>query len=231
MLISRALPPGAVGEDALGEPASGAYAALFPAEAREVERAGEKRRREFAAARRCAHRALAALGLPAAPLLPGPDGAPVWPPGVTGSITHCDGYRAAAVARTDAVARLGIDAEPNAPLPRSVRHGITSPTERAHLRRLDAVRPDVHWDRLLFSAKEAFYKASAAAAHRPLRFDDAEVTFREEAGAFGTAGAVGTFTVRRGSSGAADGDGPHPTGNWHAAHGFLVTAVAVPARA
>src|ERR1700761_3617241 len=71
---------------------------LFPDEEALLGRAVEKRRREFAAGRGCARRALAALGLPPAPLLPGEGGAPRWPDGVVGSITHCAGYAAAAVA-------------------------------------------------------------------------------------------------------------------------------------
>jgi enterobactin synthetase component D / holo-[acyl-carrier protein] synthase len=54
-----------------------------------------------------------------APILPGPAGEPGWPPGVTGSITHCPGYRACAVARTEDLAAIGIDAEPDEELPRN----------------------------------------------------------------------------------------------------------------
>ncbi|MFD3676463.1 hypothetical protein [Streptomyces sp. NPDC058613] len=38
---------------------------------------------------------------------------PVWPSGIVGSMTHCTGYRAAAVARTGHLVALGVDAEPN----------------------------------------------------------------------------------------------------------------------
>lgn len=118
MLLERVLPPAAVGEDAHGDPPPAAgQQALFPAEEREIAGAGDKRRREFTTARRCARRALARLGLAPGPLPTGPTGAPVWPVGVTGSITHCDGYRAAAAARTADLAGLGIDAELHAPRP------------------------------------------------------------------------------------------------------------------
>ena len=75
------------------------------------------RRREFVTARRCARQALTALGLPATAIPAGPDRQPQWPSGVAGSITHCPGYRAAAVAMGTEVASLGIDAEPHEPLP------------------------------------------------------------------------------------------------------------------
>ena len=74
-------------------------ARLFPEEEALVARSVDKRRREFTTARRCAREALARLGVPPAPILPGERGAPRWPAGVVGSMTHCAGYRAAAVAR------------------------------------------------------------------------------------------------------------------------------------
>ncbi|WP_158717200.1 4'-phosphopantetheinyl transferase family protein [Streptomyces sp. NRRL F-4474] len=73
------------------------------------------RRREFATVRRCARQSLAALGIPPMPLLPGERGAPLWPRGTVGSMTHCLGYRAAAAARADEITALGIDAEPHQP--------------------------------------------------------------------------------------------------------------------
>lgn len=42
----------------------------------------------------------------------------MWPDGVVGSMTHCDGYRAAAVAHAGEVLGVGIDAEPHFPFPR-----------------------------------------------------------------------------------------------------------------
>ncbi|MQS37792.1 4'-phosphopantetheinyl transferase, partial [Streptomyces katsurahamanus] len=55
---------------------------LFPEEEAALARAVERRRREFTTVRGCARRALAGLGLSAAPLVPGVRGAPVWPDGV-----------------------------------------------------------------------------------------------------------------------------------------------------
>ncbi|MEV5436007.1 4'-phosphopantetheinyl transferase superfamily protein [Streptomyces sp. NPDC052682] len=217
MLIARVLPPAAVGEEAYGDPEDGAgQPALFPAEEREIAHAGYKRRREFTTGRVCARRALTRLGLAPAPLPPGPTGAPAWPAGVTGSITHCAGYRAAAVARSAELAGLGIDAEPHAPVSPAVRRGITSPSERAHLDRLDAVRPGIHWDRLLFSAKESVYKACSFLAPRALRFEDAEVTFSPGTGTFTAHLAAGSLVL---------------TGRWHVSHGILLTAAALPGRA
>jgi 4'-phosphopantetheinyl transferase EntD len=71
------------------------------------------------------------------------------------------------------LAGVGIDAEPNGPLPDGVEPSVTLPGERAQLRALGAVAPDVHWGRLLFSAKESVYKAWFPLTGRWLGFEDA----------------------------------------------------------
>lgn len=171
-MIEEILPPGVRSAEAFDDLAP---APLFPEEAALMAGRWERRRRQFATARTCARRSLAELGLEPAPLLPGPGGAPQWPAGVVGSITHCDGYRAAVVARTTDVAALGIDAEPAEPLPHGVLGLVASDGERAAVERLAAGRPEVPWDRLLFSAKEAVYKAWFPATGRWLGFADARV--------------------------------------------------------
>ncbi|MFE0699798.1 4'-phosphopantetheinyl transferase [Streptomyces sp. NPDC058872] len=157
---------------------------LYPEEAERVKRAVDKRRREFATVRLCARRALARLGVPPGPILPGPGGAPAWPEGIAGSMTHCPGYRAAAVARTDAVATVGIDAEPNSALPRGVENLVASPEERRTLDRLTLSHPDVAWDRLLFSAKESTYKTCFPLMGRMLDFSDCTIVPDPERGTF-----------------------------------------------
>ncbi|GGV06898.1 hypothetical protein GCM10010275_53570 [Streptomyces litmocidini] len=151
---------------------------LFAEEEALMARAAPGRRREFATARLCAHRALAGLGVAAAPLLRGRRGAPAWPAGTVGSITHCAGYRGAAVASAAGFLGLGIDAEPHAPLPSGVREEVVFGPERARLRELAARRPDIAWDRLLFSAKESVYKAWSGYGGAWLGFEEAEVSWR-----------------------------------------------------
>jgi 4'-phosphopantetheinyl transferase EntD len=74
------------------------------------------------------------------------------------------------------VASLGIDAEPHSPLPDGVSATIARPTEEAELRHLQLRCPGTHWDRLLFCAKEAAYKAWFPLTERGLGFEDAEIT-------------------------------------------------------
>jgi 4'-phosphopantetheinyl transferase EntD len=148
-----------------------------------IERAVEKRRREFLAGRDCARAALAGLGLPPRPIPRGPQGEPLWPTGVVGSITHCAGYVACALAHAADLRSLGIDAEPDLPLPDGVLAEIALPEERALLADLALRAPGLHWDRLLFCVKEAIYKACFPLykacfplTERRLGFEDAVVT-------------------------------------------------------
>jgi 4'-phosphopantetheinyl transferase EntD len=157
---------------------------LFPEEELALGQAVDKRRREFVTARACARQALARLGLPASPIVNGERGEPSWPSGVIGSITHCAGYRACALAPAVELAGLGIDAEPNAPLPDGVLGEIASPRERRLLAVLPPAEDGVHWDRLLFSAKESVYKVWFPLARRWLGFEDAELTIDPAARTF-----------------------------------------------
>lgn len=84
----------------------------------------------------------------------------MWPEGVVGSITHKGSYRAAAVARSAELSGLGIDAEPDEPMPAGVLETVASPRELEQVEALLARRPGLAWDRLLFAAKEAALKAA-----------------------------------------------------------------------
>lgn len=150
-------------------------AGLFPAEREVLVRAVAKRRAEFSTARACAREALAELGQPPVPILPGERGAPQWPAGIVGTMTHCDGYRAAAVASATRAVGLGVDAEPHGPLPDGVLRLVSLPEERERLAELTATRPEVHWDRLLFTIKESVYKVWFPITRTWLDFSGASV--------------------------------------------------------
>jgi 4'-phosphopantetheinyl transferase EntD len=154
---------------------------LLPEEEVQLGQVVEARRREFATARTCARLALRKLGLPVSPILRGVEREPLWPPGVTGSITHCRGYRAAAVARQADVLALGIDVEIHDQLPAEVLEQISAEQERVWL---SEAPEGIHWDRLMFSAKESVYKAWFPLTHQWLDFQDVMVTFDPVKGAF-----------------------------------------------
>lgn len=197
---------------------------LFPEEAAVVARAVPKRRQEFATVRACARTALERIGGPRVPLLPGKRGAPGWPPGFIGSMTHCTGYRAAVVAAAGrGLASLGVDAEPHEALrDPGVVEMVTLPGEREHLAKLAASHPRVRWERLLFSAKESVYKAWFPLTGRWLGFEEARIAFDPDAGAFTAellvpGPVVDGVPIRRFA------------GRWLVRDGLLVTAIAVPA--
>ena len=153
----------------------------FPEEEMLIGKAVESRRAEFVAARHCARQALRRLGMADGPILRGPKHQPLWPKGIVGSITHCTGYRAAAVAHAAAVLTIGIDAEPHAAIPARVAQRVLDDEERAWIARASAA---IHWDRLIFSAKEAVYKAWYPLAERWLGFEEARVTIDPATAAF-----------------------------------------------
>jgi 4'-phosphopantetheinyl transferase EntD len=152
-------------------------APLYPEELERVARAIPRRRNEYTTARHCARQALGALGIAPVAIPTGPRGAPRWPTGIVGTITHCRGYRAAAVARSADLAAIGIDAEPHEPLPDGVLPSIALPQEHDHLAELFGTNPDTCWGRLLFCAKEAVYKAWYPLTQRWLGFSEALITF------------------------------------------------------
>ncbi len=130
---------------------------LFDEERALVASVAPARYHDFVIGRRCARLAIEALGRQPQPILVGERREPRWPTGLVGAITHTDGYVAAAVARSDAVRAIGIDAEADEPLPQGVERRIIRPDEQHLLAHRDAGVAAV--DRLIFSAKEAVYKA------------------------------------------------------------------------
>jgi 4'-phosphopantetheinyl transferase EntD len=89
---------------------------------------------------------------------------------VVGSITHCDGYTAAAVGRVASFSAIGIDAEVHRPLSASIVKMIASPEERLELQTLPG--NGINWECVLFSAKEAVFKAWYPLTHIWLEFHD-----------------------------------------------------------
>ncbi|WP_269859618.1 4'-phosphopantetheinyl transferase family protein [Streptomyces sp. RPT161] len=200
---------------------------LFPQERKLLGNSVERRRREFTTVRACARRALADLGLPPTPVLPGVRNAPRWPDGIVGSMTHCDGYRAAALARAAEMVTVGIDAEPDLPLRPGVVESIALPSELSWVRA--AVPGAVHRDRLLFSAKECVYKAWYPMMRSELDFEDAEIAFATQT--VDPAGSSGTFTaqVLRPARHASGRWMDAFCGRWTASRGLIVTTIALPA--
>ncbi len=154
-------------------------APLHPEEALLARAMGPARRREFAAGRACARRALQALGVPDAPTLRGLRRAPRFPDGVVGAITHTSGFCAAAVARRTSFAGIGLDAERDQSLSERAVARICTEHELAALRALPGRTPE-HWGALVFSAKETLYKAYFPLTGVFIGFRDAEISLEPE---------------------------------------------------
>ena len=126
-------------------------------------------RRASGAARIVGRALLARLGHAACAVPRSPSGAPLWPAGVTGSFAHDQHVAVAAVALCRDVAALGIDVEPAALLPPELLDMVVTPQERQRL------GDDPYRGRLLFTAKEAVYKAAYPLDRTFLEFHDVEV--------------------------------------------------------
>ncbi|RVW03585.1 4'-phosphopantetheinyl transferase Npt [Rhodococcus spongiicola] len=222
-MIEQILPAGVASSELFEDPPG---LRPHPQEESLIARAVDKRRREFIGARHCARVAMADLGVEPGPILRGDKGSPVWPKGIVGSLTHCDGYRGAVVGYAMQVRSVGIDAEPNAALPNGVLDAVSLQEEREWLGTVDPTV--VHWDRLLFCAKEATYKAWFPLTGRWLGFEDANITFTGGTeGADRTSGSFRSKLLVPGET--TDGGPPLASfdGRWLVSDGLIVTAISV----
>ena len=179
---------------------------LLPEEQAHIARAVSKRREEFTAGRNCARALMRRLDLPLQAVLTGQQREPLFPAELIGTISHTElkhsgndiikRYCACAInqqIRSSQQANLlsiGIDTEANQPLQTSTLSMISSHHERTQLTTLPktlsmAATPDAantayiaapHWETVLFSAKESFYKAYFPIMQQYLDFLDAEIT-------------------------------------------------------
>ena len=139
---------------------------LKPVEEAAVLRAVAGRRAEFTAGRAAARQAVSALGHEETPIPMAEDRAPVWPEGISGSLSHTSTACIAVAARTRDYAALGIDLEDDLPMPEDIRDAAGSPEEA---RGLDA--DPARAARRLFSLKEAAFKAQYALSRTLIDFD------------------------------------------------------------
>lgn len=193
----------------------------LPEEEPLIARSVAKRRNEFITVRHCAREALGKLDVGPVPILKGDKGEPCWPDGIVGSLTHCEGFRGAVVARATQVRSVGIDAEPHGVLPKGVLGAVALPAEQDAVGTLEG---DLHWDRILFCAKEATYKAWFPLTHRWLGFEDAHITFELD-----STGSSGTFLSRILIDPAAE-SGPPLTelpGRFTVSNGLVLTAISL----
>jgi 4'-phosphopantetheinyl transferase EntD len=144
-------------------------------------RAVERRRVYFSLGRAAARDALAEFGIYGVAIGRGPSGEPLWPAGIVGAISHAGDLAIAIVGRQDDYAGLGIDVE-------QLSRGLTARAARLVCTPAEMVwaNPEADTTRLtmLFSAKEAVFKALFPIEGVWLGFGDAELTWHPERCAF-----------------------------------------------
>lgn len=131
---------------------------LLGDEALLVINAVDIRKREFSLGRSCARCALGKLGVNEQAIHQGSHGEPLWPADVAGSISHTQGHAISAAAFKDSnCISVGVDLEAYVPLNDGVLPMVLTGPE---LRRLGSnLDNKTNEGLLLFSAKEAIYKA------------------------------------------------------------------------
>jgi len=157
----------------------GANYTLHPEEVRILSpRACGRKRVEFALGRAAAHFALKQIGFEnPPPVLRGQEGEPIWPDGIAGSITHCHPWSVAVAVKCSNRLAIGVDLE--------TVEGIQG-TDISDLicgeAELNWVRGGDFQERLtmIFSAKEAIYKAFYPLCRRYIDFKEVELSWFPE---------------------------------------------------
>lgn len=138
----------------------------------EIQRAVTNRQAEFLAGRLAAREAMCRLGIHSAELNIGPLRQPLWPNGVTGSITHVNSLCAAIAVSSDMVKGIGIDIERTMETSTAdaVSDIVLTDEERAILPTKNChIAPNMLLT-IVFSAKESFFKATSSHVGRYFEF-------------------------------------------------------------
>ena len=161
--------------------ADGDELALLPDEMPAFAGSVIKVRRASGAARIVARGLLSRFGQAPRAIPKSTAGMPVWPDGIVGSLAHDAQIAIAAVARKQEFLSVGIDIEPAEPLAPDLLNIVATAKER------DRIQDDPCQGRLLFSVKEAIYKAVYPLDRTFLDHHDVEVSL-----------SAGTAEVRNG---------------------------------
>lgn len=124
------------------------------------------REQEHRLGRYCAEQGLKAMGKEGNEIQSSPQGYPIWPQGIVGSISHSKGLCLSAVAKSEYFEAIGIDVEQLNRMKEGSIERIIHPLEKAE------IGNDLKKATLLFSIKEAFYKAQFPLHYTPLNFKD-----------------------------------------------------------
>lgn len=149
--------------------------ALNPLESALVDGASSRRIAEFSTGRYCARRALDRFGCEDSPILADQYGAPLWPSGYIGSISHCSDFAVAAVGRSSMLNYFGVDIEDAIDIDTKVIATLSSSDELENVARLSRESSPYFWNTVLFSAKESVFKAVFCATQFPAKPRDISI--------------------------------------------------------
>ena len=161
--------------------ADGDELALLPDEILAFAGSVIKVRRASGAARIVARQLLSRFGQAPRAIPKSTAGMPVWPDGIVGSLAHDARIAVAAMAQQHEFLSVGVDVEPAEPLAADLLDIVATPKER------QTIQDDPLRGRLLFSVKEAIYKAVYPLDRTFLDHHDVEVSL-----------SAGTAEVRNG---------------------------------
>jgi 4'-phosphopantetheinyl transferase EntD len=133
-------------------------APFLGAEAELAENVTNARIRELMAGRSTARRALRLIGVEPKPILSRSDGAPVWPLGLCGSISHSHRHIAVLLARSSHYESVGIDIDDGRPLGVAASANVATAQELEVVDRAGWTVSGATAENLAFSAKEAIFK-------------------------------------------------------------------------
>ena len=162
--------PAVEGLSLAGAPVADHLGDLYPEEHAAIAQAVIKRQHEFATGRHLARTAMASLKIGACAVGRDKSRRPIWPDICLGSISHSGSLAIAAVARSEVLRGVGIDLEEGDRVVSQLHRKLFTPWELATYG-----QGDPRWSGLLFSAKEAAYKAINPIVGEFIGFQEVEV--------------------------------------------------------
>lgn len=188
-----------------------------PVESAALRGAIPRRLVEFQAGRAAARAAMIGLGATPRTVLMGPDRAPVWPKGLTGSISHTASACVAVVGVRRQWAGIGVDLEGATPLEPLLVGEVCTKSEQRWLGQQPQAERGL-MSKLVFSAKEAAYKAQYTLSGQLFGFEALELQVDRAHSTF-----EARFVIAQGPFEA----GAILQGRYAHAAGLIVTAVVI----
>ncbi|MEP0985159.1 4'-phosphopantetheinyl transferase superfamily protein [Ekhidna sp.] len=129
---------------------------LHPEEKKLMENYEPRRKRDFIRGRYCAHQCLSKIDS-RKPIGKDADGSPVWPGGITGSISHCSQMAGSIAARKEEYVSVGLDIELIGRIEREIWSILFTENERIFIAKKTSIEQK-KYSTVIFSLKEAYFK-------------------------------------------------------------------------